>query len=251
MNLNLSRPIVFFDLETTGVDTFNDRIVQIGAIKIYPDGKREELNELVNPQMNIPKEASDIHGITDEVVANKPTIGDLAEKLATFFSNSDLGGYNVKNFDIPLLMSEFNRIGLEFNTEKVYIADAMAIFRLKEPRTLTAAYKKYCNKDLENAHDAMVDIKASLDVFEGQLAHYDDLPNTLENIHELCFPADPNSYDAEGKLKFINGNISINFGKHRGKTLQDLAMSDSGYLEWIINGNFSEKVKKIVREHLK
>ncbi len=249
--LNLTRPIVFFDLETTGVDPFNDRIVQIGAVKIFPDGKREELNQLVNPQMPIPKIVSDIHGITDDMVKDKPTIGDLTEKLSTFFENVDLGGYNVKNFDIPMLMAEFNRIGLALDLESIKIADSMAIFRIKEPRTLAAAYEKYCGKTLEDAHDAMVDIQASIEVFEGQMKMYDDLPNDLDQLHEYCFPNDPDAYDAEGKLKFINGKIAINFGKHKGKPIQELAATDPGYLEWILNGSFSEKVKQAVKDHLK
>lgn len=246
----LSRPVTFFDLETTGVDPFNDRIVQVGAIKIHPDGNREEWNQLVNPQMPIPPEVTAVHGIKDEDVKDAPTIGDLSQKLSEFFHDVDLGGYNIKNFDIPILMAEFNRIGMQLDLESVKYIDAMAIFRLKEPRTLTAAYKKYCGKDLEDAHDAIVDIQASIEVFEGQMKHYGDLPESIEDLHELCFPADPESYDAEGKLKVKNGKISINFGKHKGKPLQELATSDRGYLEWIMNGSFSAKVKDAVKKHL-
>jgi DNA polymerase-3 subunit epsilon len=246
----LSRPLVFFDLETTGVDVYNDRIIQIGAIRIKPDGAKTEKEWMVNPGIPIPKGASDIHGITDEMVADKPLLGDIAEELANFFTGVDFGGYNVKNFDLPLLSIEFGRIGLPFDTETVRIVDAMAIFRILEPRNLGAAYKKFCGKELVNAHNAMADIRASLDVFEGQIKKHPELPQTLEEIHELCFPKNPNAYDGEGKLLFVEGDLCINFGKNKGKTLAHLAMNDPGYLEWILNGTFSEKVKDAIKKAL-
>lgn len=249
--IKLTRPLVFFDLETTGVDIYNDRIVQIGAIKIYPEGKQEEYDWLINPAMPIPSGATEIHGITDDMVADKPLLGDLAEELNDLFFNVDFGGYNVKHFDLPLLSVEFERIGLSFDTESINIVDAMSIFKINEPRTLTAAYKKYCGKDLEDAHNAMADIRASLEVFESQLEYYDDLPNTIEDISEYCFPRDPDAYDAEGKLKFIDGDLTINFGKNKGKKLEHLSMNDPGYLEWILRGTFSKKVKEAVKDVLK
>lgn len=249
--LTLSRPLVFFDLETTGVDVYNDRIVQLAAIKINTDGSKEEFNWLINPGMPIPKGSSDIHGITDDMVADKPRLGDLAAELSALFDDVDLGGYNIKNFDVPLLGVEFSRIGLSLDTETFKMVDPMQVFRIKEPRTLTAAYQKYCGKELVDAHDALVDIRASLEVMEGQLAHYEDLPKTPEELHEYCFPKDPDAYDAEGKLRFVDGDLTINFGKNRGKTLQSLSLNDPGYLEWILNGTFSEKVKTAVREALR
>ena len=166
------------------------------------------------------------------------------------FSETDFGGYNVKNFDLPMLNTEFDRIGLKLDLEKIQIVDSMTIFKMKEPRTLTAAYEKYCGKSLDDAHDAMADIKATVEVFEGQLKHYDDIPESVEEIHEYCFPADPNAYDAEGKLRFVDGKITINFGKNKGKTLQELALDDVGYLEWILNGSFSDKVKLAIKDVL-
>jgi len=248
--IKLSRPLVFFDLETTGIDVYNDRIVQIGAIKIMPDGTKTEHEWLINPKMPIPKGASNVHGITDDMVADKPTFGDLAAELSELFTEVDFGGYNVKNFDAPLLAQEFSRVGLPLNLEEVKLVDSMSIFKMKEPRTLTAAYKKYCGKDLVDAHDAIADIRASLEVFEGQLDHYDDLPETADAIHEFCFPTDPNAYDAEGKLIYVDGELTITFGKNKGKTLQHLASNDPGYLEWILNGSFSEKVKGAIKEVL-
>jgi DNA polymerase III subunit epsilon len=248
--IKLTRPLTFFDLETTGVDPYNDRIVQIGVIKFFPDGTKQKKDILINPGIPIPKATSDIHGITDEIVADKPLLGDIAEELDEIFSNTDFGGYNVKNFDLPMLNTEFNRIGLTLDLENIKIIDSMSIFRIKEPRTLVAAYKKYCGKTMENAHNAMADIEATVDVFEGQMKYYDDIPESINEIHEYCFPKDPDAYDAEGKLRFVNGKITINFGKNKGKALQELAINDKGYLEWILNGSFSDKVKIAVKEVL-
>ncbi len=248
--LTLTRPLVFFDLETTGINPFEDRIVQIGAIKLHPDGTKIEKEWLVNPGMPIPKVVTDIHGIDDEKVKDAPRLGDIASELQELFDGADLGGYNIKNFDIPMLKAEFDRIGLTVDTENIKIVDAMQIFRIKEPRTLSAAYKKYCGKELVDAHDAVADIRASLAVLEGQLDMYNDIPRTTEEIHEYCYPKDPNAYDAEGKLRFENGKLTINFGKNKGKPLQELALNDPGYLEWILNGSFSDKVKGAVRDVL-
>lgn len=248
--LTLSRPLVFFDLETTGVDPYNDRIVQIGVIKLFPDGTQEEKQWLINPGTPIPKEVTAIHGISDEMVKDAPMLGDIAQELHTLFDGVDLGGYNVRNFDIPLLQQEFNRIGLMLDSEHIKVVDPMQIFRIKEPRTLTAAYQKYCGKTLDDAHNAMADVRASLEVLYGQLTMYDDIPTSVDALYAYCYPADPNAYDAEGKLRFVDGKLVINFGKNRGKTLQELALNDPGYLEWIINGTFSEKVKTAVRQVL-
>ena len=250
MKLSLTKPLVFFDLETTGVDPFTDRIVQLAAIKFIPDGSRSEINWLFNPGMPIPKGASDVHGITDDMVADKPAFGDFAAELSALFDGADFGGYNVKNFDMPLLLTEFDRIGLSLDPEAILVVDAMKIFQVKEPRTLTAAYKKYCGKELVDAHDALADIKASVAVFEGQMTYYDDIPDTVEAIHEFCFPKDPDGFDADGKLRFVDGELTINFGKNKGKFLKDLAMHDRGYLEWILNSRFSDKVKGAVKEAL-
>lgn len=248
--LKLKKPLVFFDLETTGLDLYNDRIVQIGVIKFFPDGKKIEYNQLVNPNIPISKESSDIHKITNEMVKDKPLLGDIATQLAELFDNADLGGFNIKFFDIPMLQNEFQRIGLSLDLDNIKIVDAMTIFKLKEPRTLSVAYEKYCGRKMENAHDAMADIKASVEVLEGQLKFYNDIPNTVEEIHEYCFPADPNAYDLESKLRYVNGELTINFGKNKSRTLKELAQSEPGYLHWILNGNFSEKVKKAIRDIL-
>ena len=248
--LKLKRPIVFFDLETTGIDPYNDRVIQIGAIKYFPDGAKIEYNQLINPNIPIPKESMEIHKITDEMVKYKPLIGDIAHELSKLFHNSDLGGFNIKYFDIPMLQNEFQRIGLSLDLDNIKIVDAMTIFKLKEPRTLSIAYEKYCGQKLENAHDAMTDIRASIEVLEGQIKFYNDIPNTVEEIHAYCFPIDPNAYDTENKLRYIENELSINFGKNKGRALKELAQKDPSYLRWILNGNFSEKVKKAIKEVL-
>ena len=193
MALTLTKPIVFFDLETTGVDPFNDRIVQIGCIRIETDGSKTEKEWLINPGIPIPAAVSQIHGITDDRVKDSPYLGDIVQELRDMFFSVDLGGYNAKNFDIPLLVQEFFRIGLTLDIEDIKIVDPMKIFQIKEPRTLTAAYKKFCNKELDNAHNAMADIRATLAVLEAQIDHYEDVPNAIEDIHEFCFPADPDA----------------------------------------------------------
>lgn len=249
--LKLTRPIVFFDLEATGIDIFNDRIVQFAGIKYFPDGNKTEHNWVINPKIQIPEEAIAIHGITNEMVTDKPTFGDIAQKLIQLLDDSDLGGYNIRYFDIPMLQSEFTRIGLPFDSEDRKMADAMIVFKLKEPRTLAAAYNKYVGGEFENAHNAMADIKASIDVLEGQMKMYTDLPDSVDGLHDFCFPADSSKYDMEGKLKYVDGVLCINFGKNRGRSLEELSKMEKSYLLWILNGSFSEKVKNAIREVLK
>lgn len=248
--LKIERPIIFFDLEATGVNVYNDRVVQIAAIKYLPKGKKTEHEWLINPKMPIPKEALAIHGITDEMVADKPTFGDIAQELITLFSGADLGGYNIKNYDIPMLQNEFTRIDLPFEIDNVNIVDAYTIYTQKESRNLQAAYEKYVGGKFEDAHNAMADIRASIKVLEGQLKYYNDLPDTARGLHEFCFPYDPDSYDSEGKLRYKNGELAINFGKNKGRALKELALDDESYLRWILNGSFSEKVKDAVRDVL-
>ncbi|OGH60075.1 MAG: hypothetical protein A2725_00290 [Candidatus Magasanikbacteria bacterium RIFCSPHIGHO2_01_FULL_33_34] len=251
MMLKIIKPIVFFDLEATGLNVFEDRIIQIGAIKYFPDGSKTEHEWLINPKIPITDEAMEIHGITNEMVKDKPTFGDIAQDLTQLFLDSDLGGYNIRYFDIPMLQNEFSRIELPFDVEDRKIVDAMLIFKLKEPRTLAAAYKKYVGGEFENAHNAIADIKASIDVLEGQMKMYNDLPTSVDEIHTFCFPEDPDKYDMEGKLRYIDGELTINFGKNRGRSLKELAQKEKSYLLWILNGSFSEKVKEAIQKILK
>ncbi len=249
--IQLTKAIVFFDLETTGTDIYTDRIVQLAAIRYETTGEKKSHEWIINPGIPIPKGASDVHGITDEMVRDKPRLGDITASLAALFDGADFGGYNVKQFDIPFLAMEFERIGLTLDTEQSRIIDAMRIFQIKEPRTLSAAYQKYCNKTLDDAHHAMVDVLASVEVFEGQLQAYTDLPHTVDELHEYCFPPDPDAFDAEGKLRYVQGELTINFGKNKGKTLTYLAVNDPSYLSWILNSQFSSKVKNVIMDVMK
>lgn len=248
--ISLARPLVFFDLETTGIDVYTDRIIQIAAVRFSPDSVETKHEWITDPGIPISKEASEKHGFTDEMVKGRPRFGEIVGEVSAVFEGADLGGYNIKQFDIPLLAEEFLRVGYAFDTESIQIVDSYAIWRAKEPRTLAAALKKYCDTELEDAHNAIADVKASLEVFLGQRTYYADIPDSVAAIHELCFPKNPDSYDGEGKLCFVDGVLTINFGKNKGRRLQELAMNDPSYLEWILRGSFSSKVKEAVRKSL-
>jgi DNA polymerase-3 subunit epsilon len=252
MNLKLTKPIVFFDLETTGVDVVRDRIVQIAMIKIHPDGERETLSELVDPQMSIPAESTAIHGITDDDVVGKPTFRDLAENILAFVGDADLGGYNLIRFDIPVLAEEFIRVGTTFDTQGRHIVDVYQIFSLRESRTLSKAMEFYCGKEMVDAHDTAADIAATAEVLEGQLAMYTDLDGTVEELDRQYIPRHlRNTVDPEGKLRWEKGEVVLGFGSRRGELLRDLAKDNPNYLKWMLNANFNLTVQQIVRDALK
>ncbi len=248
--LTLDKPIVFFDLETTGVDIYNDKIVEIAIVKIETDGTEKEYEWIINPGIPIPEGAAAVHGITDEMVKDAPRFSDIAAEISTIFDGVYIGGYNVKNFDVPLLLQECQRIGLELPIDANSIIDPMSIYRQKETRTLSSAVKEYCGVEMENAHEAMADIRATVDVLTHQLLILDDVPKTAPELALYCYPIDPDAFDLEGKLRYVGGELAINFGKNKGKTLVWLARNDRGYLEWILNGTFSEQVKTAVRDCL-
>ncbi|MCP4569051.1 MAG: 3'-5' exonuclease [FCB group bacterium] len=232
MKLKIERPILFFDLETTGTDTENDRIVQIACVRISESGHRYEYVQLVNPCRPIPKEATEVHGITDEMVSNKPQFREISQTVCEIFDGANIGGYNIKRFDIPLLMNELQRCGAQIDVN-VAIVDVMEVFHQREPRDLEAALKFYCGKTYDNAHDALADVVATIDVLEGQLKRYDDLPHTAAGIHNET--RDPDAVDLAGKLRFDeNGEMTITFGKHKGQKLRDIPTS---YLSWMMNNN--------------
>ncbi len=247
-NIKLDRPIVFLDLETTGLNTSRDRIVDITLLKTYPDGREESKTRLVNPEMPIPKEATKIHGITDEKVMNEPKFRQIAKGFREFLEDCDLCGFNIKRFDIPLLESEFRRVGIEFSRSGRRIIDTQIIFHKLHPRNLEAAYLKYCNKKLENRHTSDADARASAEILDAQLESHDELPRDLESLHELCCYSEETSWvDQSGKLIWIDGEIAINFGKkHRGESLNKIAEIDPDYLEWMLRDDFSKEVKEIV-----
>ncbi len=247
MKLSLKNPIVFFDLETTGINVANDRIVEVAAIKINIDQSEETQKYLINPEVHIPKKTSEIHGIYDEDVKDCPTFKEVAKKLAKFIEGCDLAGYNSNKFDIPLLAEEFIRAGVDIDMRKRKFVDVQTIFHKKEKRTLEAAYQFYCAKTLEDAHSAEADTRATYEVLMAQLDKYEDLKNDIDYLAE--FSSYGKSADFAGRLVFDEeGDECINFGKHKGKKVKDILVSDPGYYGWIMQGDFPLYTKKIFTE---
>ena len=244
--MKLTSPLVFFDLETTGTQPNADRIVQFACVKRYPDGKEVEWETLVNPGCPIPPEASSIHGITNEQVADAPTFAALAPKLVRALDGCDLGGFNVRRFDIPMLLAEFARAGQSFSIDSRAIIDAMSIFYLQEPRDLSAAVKFYLLQEMTGAHNALNDVRATLRVFDAQTKRY-KLPDTASGVSELCAG---DSVDLAGKLVWKEGEVTVAFGKQKGKALRWLAKNDRGFLDWMLRGEFDADTKAIVSQAL-
>jgi DNA polymerase III subunit epsilon len=236
MRLKLERPLIVFDLETTGTDTQRDRVVELAAIKIWPDGKREEKTKRFNPGIPIPKEATAVHGISDEDVKDEPPFAKVArgEKgVASYFAGCDLAGYNIINFDIPMLAAEFERAGEKLDVSQIAVVDSFKIFITREPRNLTGAVRFYCGKEHADAHAALGDVRATLEVLEAQLNRYTDLPGTVRELDGAT--RDPEEVDRRGKLKWIDGEVAVNFGRHKSKTLRYLAREEPDYIRWMID----------------
>jgi DNA polymerase-3 subunit epsilon len=247
MKLKLTKPIVFFDLETTGINIAKDRIVEIAILKVFPNGNKESKTWLVNPEMKIPKEASDIHGITNEKVANEPTFKELAPEISKMIDGCDLSGFNSNRFDIPLLAEEMIRANVNFDMKNRLAIDVQVIFHKKEERTLSAGYKFYCGEDLENAHSALADTTATFEILEAQLEKYDDLKN------DVAFLSEYSTYhkraDFAGFVLFNDKNEEIfTFGKYKNQKVEDILIKDKGYFSWIENAEFPLYTKKILRE---
>ena len=248
MNATLKNSLCVFDLETTGLQVGKDRIVQIAALKIHPDGKQEELNLLVNPEMEIPQEVIDIHGISNEMAREAPNFREQAEKIKTFFGESDLAGFNSNKFDIPLLAEEFLRVGIEFDLTKREFIDVQNIFHKMEQRTLVAAYKFYCQKDLENAHDAMSDTKATWEVLEKQIEKY-KLNSDVQSLAEFSKAGEHKILDLAGRIALNSDEeVIYNFGKHKGKTISAVAKAEPGYYGWMLEADFPLYTKSVLRK---
>jgi len=234
MKLNLQRPIVFFDLETTGVQITRDRIVEISILKISPDGERETKTRRINPEMPIPAEASAVHGITDADVADCPTFAQVARSLYTWLEGCDIAGFNSNRFDVPMLVEEFLRAGVAVDFDDRHFVDVQTIFHKMERRTLEAAYKFYCDKTLENAHSAEADTLATFEVLEAQLDRYpDDLKNDIPALAE--FSTHGRRVDFAGSLAYNDKDeIVINFGKYKGVPVTEVFRKDSGYYNWVM-----------------
>ena len=245
MELNLKKPIVFFDLETTGIDIVKDRIVEIAIIKIYPNGKEEQKTLLVNPTVPIPKSSSNIHGIKDEDVKDKPTFTEIAKEIAKIFQGCDIAGYNSNKFDIPLLAEEFLRSGVDIDLKKNNFIDVQVIFHKMEQRTLSAAYKFYCQKNLEDAHSAQADTQATYEVLKSQLDRYDNLENDVEKLSK--FSSHTRNVDFAGRVVYDENEVEVfNFGKYKGKSVEEVFSKDLGYYSWMMNGDFPLYTKKIL-----
>ncbi|MDE6496684.1 MAG: 3'-5' exonuclease [Duncaniella sp.] len=244
MQLNLKKPIIFFDLETTGINITKDRIVEISIIKVMPSGEEVEKTRRINPEMPIPAEATAVHHITDEDVAQCPTFKMVAKDLARIFTGCDIAGFNSNRFDIPMLDQEFQRAGVKFDFSKPRFIDVQTIFHKKEQRNLIAAYKFYCGKDLEEAHSANADTRATYEVLKAQLDRYDDLPNDMEKLSE--FSSQNRNVDLMGRLIFNDDRKEvINFGKYKGRLAEEVLRQDPGYYSWILKGDFPQNTKDV------
>ncbi len=250
-SLQTDRPLAVFDIESTGVNPRLDRIIDLAIVKIQPDGQRETHTYRVNPERAIPPGASAVHGIYDDDVKDAPPFRDIADEVIAVLEGCDLGGYNLIHYDIPLLLEECTRAGKTLVIEGRRVIDAQRIFHKKEPRDLTAALKFYCGGAHEGAHGALADVEATIDVLQGQLERYEDLPKTADELNEFCNPRDPSFVDAQGRLRWEEGQVVVNFGRNKGRTLRDLAATEAGFLRWIIDNNFPKDTRDIVSDALR
>lgn len=248
MNFILSRPIAFLDLETTGINFTTDRIIEMAIVKILPDGTQQIKRRLVNPQMPIPASSTEIHGITDEMVKDAPAFKQIANETRQFLENCDLAGYNSNRFDWPMLMEEFLRAGLDFDVTGRRLIDVQRIFHQMEPRTLSAAYKFYCNKSLEDAHSAEADAVATWQVFEAQLLKYENLGNTVESVMKAV--GEEQIVDFARRFIMEKGVEIFNFGKHKGRPVADVLKAEPQYYDWMMKGDFPMHTKQKLTEIL-
>ena len=248
MQLKLDRPIVFFDLETTGVDIVNDRIVEICLLKVFPNGNQESKVMRINPTIHIPEEASAVHGIYDADVADCPTFKEVAGEVYDFIRGCDLGGFNSNHFDIPMLVEEFLRNGINIDLRNTRCVDVQNIYHKLERRTLIAAYKFYCHKDLENAHSALADTEATYEVLCAQLDHYpEELQNDIDFLAE--YSQRDRNVDFAGRIvRDDKGTELFNFGKYKGMPVTDVLRRDPGYFSWIMQGDFARNTKQVLTE---
>lgn len=245
MELNLKNPLIFFDLETTGLNITNDRIVELSYIKVQPNGEEESKTIFVNPEMHIPEQSTAIHGIKDEDVKDKPTFKQIAKELAKTFEGCDLAGFNSNRFDIPMLEEEFLKAGVDIDFTKRKFIDVQTIFHKMEQRTLSAAYKFYCGKELEGPHDAENDTRATLAVLKAQLDKYTTLKNDVAFLSE--YSSQNKNVDLAGRIIYNEKDVEVfNFGKYKGKPVEDVLARDSGYYGWMMNGDFPIDTKRVL-----
>ncbi len=247
MNLNLKKSIAFFDLETTGIDVSKDRIVEIAILKINPNQSTESKTMRINPTVPIPKDASKIHGIYDEDIKDAPVFKQVAKDIAKFIEGCDLAGYNSNRFDIPLLAEEFLRADVDFSVKNRKFVDVQVIYHKKEQRTLSAAYKFYCKKDLEGAHGAEADTNATYEILKSQIEMYDDLENDIEELSKISYHR--KTADLAGRIAYNKkGEEVFTFGKHNNKTVEEVLEKEPGYFSWMLNADFPLYTKKVLTE---
>ena len=246
MQLNLIRPIIFFDLETTGTSVTADRIVEISLIKVFPDGHTEEKTRRINPERHIPEESTAIHHITDDDVKDAPTFRQIAKSLHELFEDSDIAGFNSNKFDVPLLIEEFGRAGLSFDVSGRNFVDVQGIFHKMEQRTLVAAYRFYCGKELNDAHSASADTRATSEVLLSQLDRYPELKNDVSALAE--FSSGGRYVDLAGRMVYDDNHEPIfNFGKNKGRKVKDILRHEPGFIQWIMQGDFPKETKDQLR----
>jgi DNA polymerase-3 subunit epsilon len=247
MKLNLKNPIIFFDLETTGLDIANDRIIEIAYIKVYPNGNEESFTYRINPERPIPAESTAVHGITDADVAGENTFRQIAKSLAEYIKGCDLGGFNSNRFDIPMLAEEFLRAGVDVDLKKRKFVDVQTIFHKKEQRTLSAAYMFYCGKELEGAHSAEADTLATYEVLKAQLERYEDLPTDIAGLAE--FSQHTRTADYAGRILYDEQDREIfGFGKHKGKLVEEVFRKEPSYYDWMMEGDFPLYTKQVITQ---
>ena len=243
--LKLKRPLVFFDLETTGTNVGSDRIVEISLLKMHIDGRREQKSWRINPGIPIPAGATKIHGISDEDVKDAPKFSELAGEFRNFLEHCDLGGYNILKFDLPLLAEEFARAGHEFDADSRSVVDVQNIFHKMEQRTLSAAYKFYCDKALIKAHSAEADTMATFEVFMAQMTRYENLPGDVPTLHTFC--AVQRNVDLAGRIVYDEKGVEIfNFGRFKGRPVLEVFRTELGYYDWMMNGDFPTNTKTVI-----
>lgn len=241
--LHLKRPFIIFDLETTGISISRDRIIELAYIKVFPNGEEEKRNMRFNPEMPIPIESSMIHGIYDNDVEHEPTFASKAKELAELFAGCDFGGFNSNKFDFPMLVEEFLRSQVDFETENRKFVDAQRIFHQMEQRNLAAAYKFYCNKDLINAHSADADTQATYEVLLAQISRYENLQNDIDFLHQ--FSGQSNNVDLAGRMVLNDKGIAVfNFGKHKGKGVKAIFKAEPSYYQWMMDNDFPLETKR-------
>lgn len=248
--LELDKAIVFFDLETTGLDLQNDRIVQFAFLRIETSREQKEWLELVNPGIPIPVEASRIHGIKDDDVRQCPLLSEYAPAIKSFIRDCDFAGFNIAGFDVPMLCAEMERAGEPLDMEQRRIIDVKVIYHRREPRDLSAAYRFYCGREHDDAHDALSDVRATLAILEAQLERYGDLPQQTAALHDYCSSGDSRFVTRDRKLYWRHNEAYFSFGKHRGRSLKEISEEDRDYLMWMLRGDFPDQTQEVIRRAL-